>query len=134
MQQEQNLRVVNELYAAFSRGDVEGVVAALADDTDWEFLGPPEIPFAGRLRGRDQVATKFFAVLGQTTDALEFVCDQMLARDDMVLALGHERFVVKATGREWAVHWAHVHTLREGRIRRFREYSDTAAVRFAYGT
>ncbi|KRR22535.1 hypothetical protein CQ14_35510 [Bradyrhizobium lablabi] len=49
-----------------------------------------------------------------------------------VVVFGSERFLVKATGKEWAVDWMQVHEVRDGRIVRFREYTDTAAIAEAY--
>ena len=74
----------------------------------------------------------FFQNLGGTTQFSEFVPERFVAQGDMVIALGRERFTVTATGREAAVNWAHAFTLRHGKIARFREYSETDAVRRAY--
>ncbi len=34
---------VRETYAAFSRGDIETILASVADDVSWEYEAPPEI-------------------------------------------------------------------------------------------
>ncbi len=39
---------------------------------------------------------------------------------------------VKATGRSYETEWAHVFTLREGKIVEFREFADSAAVAEAF--
>jgi ketosteroid isomerase-like protein len=49
-----------------------------------------------------------------------------------VLALGDERMRVKATGRTYETEWAHVFTVREGKVMEFCEYADTAAVAEAF--
>src|SRR5215831_10992852 len=65
-------RLADELYAAFLRGDLEALLAGLAEDVDWQVVGPPSIPFAGTVRGREAVRellTKAFATLeGQTPE------------------------------------------------------------------
>ena len=43
-----NTEIVQGMYAAFGRGDVAGVINALADDIEWVSPGPSVIPFAGR--------------------------------------------------------------------------------------
>jgi uncharacterized protein len=56
----------------------------------------------------------------------------MVADGNTVAVFGSERFLVKRSGREWAVDWVQVHEVRDGRIVRFREYADTAAIAKAY--
>ena len=131
MSVQDNVQVVKSMYDAFGRGDLPGLLSSVTDDVDWEFIGPKQIPFAGNRLGKDGVA-KFFAVLGETAEAKEFAVDQMVADGDIVVVLGHERFMVKATGREWTAHWAHVHVLRDHKLHRFREHSDSAAILAAY--
>jgi ketosteroid isomerase-like protein len=128
-----NLAVVQSSYAAFGRGDLATLLGNIAEDADWEFLGPKSLPFAGNLRGRAAVETRFFAPIAQTAEVIEFVVDRYIGHEDTVVVLGHERFRVKATGREWTSQWVHVMEMRGGKIVKFREYSDTAAVRDAYG-
>jgi ketosteroid isomerase-like protein len=128
-----NVEIVQAAYAAFGRADVPAILALLADDIDWESYGPRAIPYTGNLRGKAEAVT-FFQNLGGTTQFSEFAPEQFVAQGDMVIVLGHERFTVTATGREAAVHWAHAFTLRGGKIVKFREYSETDAIRRAYET
>jgi ketosteroid isomerase-like protein len=123
--------VVRAHYDAIRTRDRAALLATLADDVDWEFSGPPQIPFAGRWRGIDG-AGRFFAIIRDTVDVLEFAVDDMIARDATVVVLGRERFRVKATGREWSCGWVQVHTVAAGKIHRFREFTDTAAISAAY--
>ena len=51
-----------------------------------------------------------------------------IAQDDKVVVLGFYRWRVKATGRTYSAKWAHVLTLRDGKIVGFTEYTDTAAM------
>jgi ketosteroid isomerase-like protein len=41
MEQEENVQVVQDLYAAFSRGDMPGLLALLDEHVDWHFNGRP---------------------------------------------------------------------------------------------
>ncbi len=43
MSEQQNLRLVQEFYAAFGRGDSAGVSNMLADDVGWFIPGPKDI-------------------------------------------------------------------------------------------
>jgi|GEM_PF-6758200 len=57
MREQQNLRLVQQFYAAFQRGDIAGVLNAFADDVAL-YPAPKEIiPFVGRRQGREASAT-----------------------------------------------------------------------------
>ena len=56
----------------------------------------------------------------------------MVTDGPLVLVVGRERFVVRATGKQWSVRWVQIHEVRAGRIVRFDEYTDTAAIAAAY--
>ncbi len=56
-----------------------------------------------------------------------FQPDEFVVGSDSVAVLGHERCRVKATGRIVEAKWVQIFTLRNGKISRYREYSDTAA-------
>jgi hypothetical protein len=47
--------------------------------------------------------------------------------------LGEERSLVKPTGRAFENEWAHVYTLRNGKIAKARFFEDTAAQVVAFG-
>jgi uncharacterized protein len=128
MSEKENLEIVQRGYKAFTEGDISTLLNLLADDVDWNF--PPTyagIPWAQHpWRGRDGVmqATKML------TDYLEFQVfqpDEFIVGSDSVVVLGHERCRVKATGRIVEAKWTQIFTLRDSRISRYREYSDTAA-------
>ena len=55
-----------------------------------------------------------------------------IAQGDKVVVLGHERQRVKATGLTVENDFAMVFTIRDGKIARFRNYEDTAAVAAAH--
>ena len=126
-----NLAVVQKLYEAFGRGDLPTILSHLAEDVTWKYLGPAEIPFGGTRHGKEQVA-QFFAAIAENLDVQDFGIERFIVQDDTVVALGHERMRVKTTGRTYETQWAHVFTLRDGKIVEFREYADTAAVAEAF--
>jgi uncharacterized protein len=84
------------------------------------------IPWAGTHRGRDGVG-EFFSLLGQNLDFEQFEPREFVAQSDTVVVLGDERSLVKPTGRTFEQEWAHVYTLRDGKIAKGRFLEDTAA-------
>ena len=131
MAERENLEVVKNAYAAFLKGDIGAVIAACAEDVVWTIPGLASVPVAGTRRGREGVA-EFFRTLGENQTPQEFQPREFVANGDSVVALGHYSWTIRRTGRTYASEWAHAFTLREGRVVKFREYSDTAAEAEAY--
>lgn len=130
----ENIQVVQDLYAAFGRGDVPGVLELLAEDVDWFFNGrSQDIPFAGRWQGREEMMD-FFRTVGETCEVLAFGPNEVITLGEHVLSLGHERVRVRATGREFETDWAHLFTVQDGQVVRLREFYDTAVMAQAFLT
>ena len=126
-----NLEIVQGIFASFGTGDIPAVVAALSEDIEWVVSGPRGIPFAGARRGKPAVLA-FFSVLGQTVGIQQFEPQEFIVQGDQVVVIGLERLRVKATGRIAENRWVMVFTLQAGRVVRYREFDDTAALAAAF--
>jgi ketosteroid isomerase-like protein len=126
----ENLQIVKNGYAAFGRGDVPGLLALLAEDVVWDMPGDG-FPLAGTYRGHEGVAS-FFQKLGEQAEILEFQPREFLADGNRVLVVGWESMKVRATGRGVEIDWVMSFTLRNGKIAKFREYTDTKAIADAH--
>src|ERR687890_1439983 len=121
-----NVDVIRRFYGAFGRGDIPAALDLLADDVEWIFRAPSVIPFAGTRRGREGVA-EFFSLVEGNLEFQEFEPREVVAQGDTVVVLGFERSLVKPTGRTFEQEWAHVYTLRDGKVATFLALEDTAA-------
>ena len=126
MSDQANVGVVQQGYEALGRGDIPALLDLMADDVDWTLQGPSVIPWAGTRRGREGVA-EFFSLLGETLEFEQFEPREFVAQGDTVVVVGYERNLIKPTGRTFEQEWAHVYTLRDGKIAKFRAFEDTAA-------
>jgi len=131
VKEQEYVRLVQEIYAAFGRGDIPGVLSRLSEDVEWDVTGPRETSYAGTRHGKSQVV-EFFTVLGQTVEVQQFEPCEFIAQADAVAVVGRERLRVKATGRIVVNEWVMIFTLRNGLIVKFREYDDTEAVAAAF--
>src|SRR5688572_15418433 len=104
--------VVRAHYEAIRRHDRAALMASLAEDVDWQVVGPATLPFGGPHDGRAE-AQRFFSTVAGACEILEFAADRMIAEGDTVIVLGHERMRVRATGREWNTGWVQVYTVRD---------------------
>src|SRR5919205_4193036 len=126
MNERTKVGVVQQGYEAFGRGDIPAVLDLLTEDVEWTMQGPSVIPFAGTFRGREGIA-EFFSLLDETLEFEQFEPRQFIGQGDTVVVLGYERDVVKKTGRGFEEDWAHVYTLRDGKIATGLFLEDTAA-------
>lgn len=126
-----NIAHVQSLYAAFGRGDVATIIAGLAPDIDWQTVGrQTDFPTLGARKGAKEVQD-FFKLVAEHEDFSDFTPREFYAADDKVFVLGSYTLTLKATGQAIASEWVHVFTLKNGKVTRFREHTDTA--QFAEG-
>jgi len=126
--EDSNVRQVQSAYAAFSRGDIAGILATLADDVLW--ITPGSSAAAGERRGKQEVAG-FFQTINEMWEFLAFEPRDFIASGDRVVALGRYDARSRQTGRTAASHWAMVFTFRDGAVVRFQEYTDTSTLEAA---
>ena len=127
MSEQQNIELVKRGYEAFGRGDIPALLDLFADDIEWNSPGPPDLPTAGRRRGRQQVS-EFFLAVDQVFEIQQFEPTTFVAQGDVVVVLGTDTARIKATGKVITDDWAHVFTVRNGKVARMQEYIDTSAV------
>ena len=69
MSTEESVQVVKDGFAAFGRGDIQGLLGLLSEDVEWHIPGEG-LPLAGTYRGRDAVGQFFDAPLAYLMSAL----------------------------------------------------------------
>jgi ketosteroid isomerase-like protein len=122
--------IVAGIYEAFGRGDLAGVLNAMADRVEWEKAG--KAPFSGHREGRDGVQQFFADLLGAVRIEM-FEVDAVVGDGEHVVAMGRERCTVKGTGKGYEQYWAHAFTVRGGKVVAVRLYEDTLAQAEAFG-
>ena len=131
MSEQQNIEFVQSLYQAFGRGDVPFILSRLADDVDWIFEGPAILPFAGKRRGPAQVM-QFFQALATTQTNQKLTMETLVGQGDVVVGIGRYAATVKATGKSFDARVAHYFVIANGKVTRFEDIVDTAAMADAY--
>jgi ketosteroid isomerase-like protein len=120
-----NADAVHRIYAAFGQGDMPGILAALAEDVEWEHdWGPEPLAIYAPRRGREAVLG-FFAALAPY-EFLRFEPAGFLEGPDMVAALIHVELRHRESGRTFRDLECHLWTFGpDGLVRRFRHFVDT---------
>jgi ketosteroid isomerase-like protein len=132
MQEAENTKVVQEAYAAFGRGDVQGILNQLDEAIVWKgvYGAGPHVPTSGERRGKAQVG-EFFKQVSQNVNFSRFEPKEFIATGNKVVALGHYT-ATTPIGKKFDADFAMVFTLRNGKVTEFQEFTDSAAVNAAY--
>jgi ketosteroid isomerase-like protein len=132
MQEAQNTKVVQEAYAAFGRGDVQGILDRLDDGIVWKgvYGAAPHVPTAGERRGKAQVK-EFFKQVAESVSFSRFEPKEFIATGDKVVALGHYT-ATTSIGKPFDADFAMVFTLRNEKVTEFQEFTDSAAVNASF--
>ena len=128
---EQNKAIVQQVYSNFKTGNIEGLLNLLTDNISWELPEIESVPFAGKRTGRASVG-EFFKIVATSQETLAFEPRELIADGEKVVSLGNYEWRVKANGRKFAADFAHVFTIRNGKVVAFKEFTDTAAASLAY--
>jgi ketosteroid isomerase-like protein len=128
MSRDQHLTTVAATYAAFGAGDIPTVLSHFDPAVEWVNQGPAEIDYFGTKHGHDG-ALAVFGFLGGNLDISVFDPHTFVADDERVVALVHVVATARGTGETYDEETVHVFDFGpDGRITRFRDFQDTAAV------
>ncbi|HYE72105.1 MAG TPA: nuclear transport factor 2 family protein [Blastocatellia bacterium] len=131
MNEQEQIKLVAQAYEQFKNGNIQGLLGLFSDDIEWRLPEIEGVSFSGARGGRDQVA-EFFASLGEMQEPLRFEPREFIAQGGRVVVLGNYEWHVKTTNRNYSGEWAHVWTVKDGKLANFNEYTDTAACARAY--
>jgi ketosteroid isomerase-like protein len=121
-----NIKVIQELYVAFGRGDVATVLDALSDDVDWASdTTSTAAPWYGVRKGKAGVAA-FFEAFGSTMEVEEFTPLTLAANETDVLTVVRCRATARATGRAVDMNLHHYFVFHGTKIAYYRGTEDTA--------
>ncbi len=126
-----NVRLVQQLYAAFAKRDIPTILAVLSPDVVWGEPPNPLNPSAGTRHGH----AGFLEWLEIGRDAEEILTlepRRFLSDADSVAVVGYSKVLVRSTQKVYETDFVHLVTLREGKIARFQEFFDTFAAAEAF--
>ncbi|MBI2219330.1 MAG: nuclear transport factor 2 family protein [Candidatus Rokubacteria bacterium] len=120
-----NLALMKNGYEAFAKGDIQTVLALLDDKVEWNEAEHVTFWTGGPMIGPQAVLRDVFSRIPQEFDGFRIEIARMLSCGDSVLVQARYRGTAKATGKRLDAQVAHVWDLREGKIVRFQQYTDT---------
>src|ERR1700678_2982414 len=102
------------------------LIAALAPDVEWtEAAG---FPYGGTYRGIDEIVKNVFARLGSEWEGFKADVENFHDAGDTIIATGFYLGTYRKTSRPMKASFAHVFTLKDGRIVRFIQFVDSRKV------
>ena len=128
-----NAEIIRGVYAAFQKGDIPSVLAAMAPDIVWNEA--ENFPYADKnpYVGPDAVLHGVFARLGGEWDGFAVIEEELIDAGDTIVTLGRYGGAPKATGKKIHAQFAHVWRFKNGRIVGFQQYTDTLQTMLAMG-
>jgi ketosteroid isomerase-like protein len=120
-----NIETVQNAYAAFGRGDLNGILTTLDLNVVWKTPGAGHVPTGGIRRGHAQVG-EFFGALNQVLQFEKFEPQTIVAQGDTVIVIGADILKVKGGTRSVHEPWCHIFKFKNGLIVEFQEILDTA--------
>ncbi|MEO7313966.1 MAG: nuclear transport factor 2 family protein [Ginsengibacter sp.] len=118
--------VVEKMFSAFGRGDIEKFVETVSEDTVWIYHGTQIIP-AGTFEKKEGVRT-FFSNILDKTEIINFEPQQYIVEGNTVVVLGREHQKVKRSGRELKQKWVQIYTVENDLITRMEEFATSEEV------
>jgi ketosteroid isomerase-like protein len=118
-----NVQAVNDIYAAFGRGDIPFIMGKLTDDVQWHTHLESNVPWAGDYSTKGRIPG-FFNAIFASVDVLGFEPQEMMAVDDTVVSMGTFACRSKETGKETNTRWIFVWKFKDGLISSYEQFHD----------
>jgi hypothetical protein len=120
-----NAAIIRGMYEAFARGDVAAVLGALHEQAEWNEAEHFTYWRGEAFIGPQAVLSGVIARIPQDLDGFAIDVRRIVAAGDTVLVEARYRGTAKATGKPIDAQVAHVWDLRDGKVVRFQQYTDT---------
>ncbi|AJT41302.1 nuclear transport factor 2 family protein [Psychromicrobium lacuslunae] len=121
-----NLDLIAAHYEASARGDLEGMLAPLADDIRWtEAAG---FPLAGTYVGPQAVLQNVFAALAKDWDDFGVDLERLLDAGERIVAVANYRGKNKKTGKTLLTRVVHLWEVADGKAVSFEQIVDSVPV------
>ena len=124
-----NTAVIQSMYTAFNRGDIQVILSNTAPNAEWVNYGPAAVPYFGDFSSR---VADFFQAMGKSITDGSVVIDRYIAAGEVVVTEGRYTATARETGAKIDAPIAHVFTLRDGKVTSWKGYGDTATVLAAH--
>jgi uncharacterized protein len=120
-----NAQIVRTAYDAFAAGDIPAVLALIDDRCEWAEAEHSTWWPGGPLTGPQSVLEGVFMRIPQDFDAFGIEVRRIVDAGETVLVEGRYHGTARATGGALDAQFAHIWDLRDGKVVRWQQYTDT---------
>ena len=124
MSTETNKALARDFFACFTRNDIDGVLAMMADDATWRIPGKKERSPAAGVYSKEKIGKLFHRMSGALKDGLRMTVTSCIAEGDSV-AVEAVSSGDLANGRLYRQEYHFLMEFRDGKVAAVREYLDT---------
>jgi ketosteroid isomerase-like protein len=129
-----NVQLVQDLYEAVGRGDLQQFLAAFDPNIAWrEAESNPYEPGGNPWFGGEAITHNLLAKLGSEWDGFTVTPTAFYDAGDTITVEGRYTGTFKATGKKIDAQFCHVWKLAGGKLNSFQQYTDTAQWQDAMG-
>ena len=121
-----NLEIIKTLYKAFAERDTDTILKLFDQNIEW--IQNEGFPGGGRHIGPDAVLNDVFAKFRVHWQVWKADVEEYLDAGDAIVALGKYHGTHKTSGKSMTAAFAHVYRIREGKIVKFEQYTDTLKI------
>jgi ketosteroid isomerase-like protein len=116
--------IVRRFYDRLAGGDAPGALGLMAPDIEWITMWHYKVEG----RGPERVAEGLFKPLLAEWSSFALVPTEFISEGNMVVSLGEFTGLHAKTAKQATARYAHVWSVENGKISRFRQYIDTLAI------
>ncbi|MBW4572630.1 MAG: ankyrin repeat domain-containing protein [Tolypothrix carrinoi HA7290-LM1] len=132
VKERETYEVAKRWFNALAQGDVETALNCLANDVEWfNYTIIPGfndiMPWIGTYHGVEQVVETFKIFTGLVEVKFEELV-KLAVQGEEAAGVIHERSLVKATGLEFEIEFVQWLTIRNGKIVRWKSYTDPSSI------
>jgi len=121
---EENIKIVQQLYDAFAKRDINAIVGMLSADVEWGEPMNPHNPAGGTRHGHEGFL-EWLNIGRQSEDIMVLEPRKMLVDDDSVAVVGYMKCRAIPTGKVFESDFVHLVTISKQKVTKFQEFFDT---------
>jgi uncharacterized protein len=127
----ENKKLIQDMFAALSKGNAEAFLGNMADDVRFTIIGSTK--YSGTCNGKQELISNVLQPLtSQLEGGLEIAVDNLIADGDHVVMQGRGKSRAK-NGKAYNNTYAQVFRIANGKVQEVTEYLDTELVTSVFG-
>ncbi|WP_411968432.1 nuclear transport factor 2 family protein [Haloferax sp. YSSS75] len=121
-----NVEILESAYDAYNRGEIDAVLSSFDENIEW--IEPDGSFSSGIHRGPDAVLNEIFLPTMESFEDLEAKIERFVDGGDTIVAVGRFAGTARESGNSFDVPFAQVVDMKDGKVTKCVNNTDTAAM------